>query len=176
MTSKDPTVEEMEKHIVRFRDIDKYASPYRPLDMALERFDRKRYAVAGRPKELSADENALSAENAFNIAYMACEPGKGAAMHAHDTPEVFIAMSGRWAVQFGDAGDKEVVLEPWDVASVPPGVMHAIINVSEETAHVMALHGGQGGAPIRWSPSIVEEVRATGVEATEVEIPGGGKA
>ena len=36
---------DIETHVLRFNNLDQHESPYRPIDMLLERFERKRYAV-----------------------------------------------------------------------------------------------------------------------------------
>ncbi len=45
------TSPDIEAHVLRFVDLPGRDSPYRPMDMLLERFERKRYAVVGRPAE-----------------------------------------------------------------------------------------------------------------------------
>lgn len=48
----------------------------------------------------------------FSLTLVHAAPGKGAALHAHPTVEVFMPLSGRWAIDWGDAGEHEIVLEP----------------------------------------------------------------
>ena len=74
---------------------------------------------------------------AFNLAYVRSKPGARGALHSHPTVEVFIPMSGRWAVIWGTGADfghtsNEIELGPGDVVSVPPGVMRCFKNVSNE--------------------------------------------
>ncbi len=42
---------DLEANIIRFGDIGARKSAYRPRDMLLERFERERYSVIGRPAE-----------------------------------------------------------------------------------------------------------------------------
>ena len=47
----------------------------------------------------------------FNLTYLKATPGKGPSLHSHDHVEVFIPMTGRWSVTWGEAGEHEVILE-----------------------------------------------------------------
>jgi len=61
----------------------------------------------------------------FHLAVVEAEPGNGSHLHTHTTAEVFVALSGRWALPYAATADgevSEVILEPWDVCSVPAGV------------------------------------------------------
>ena len=86
---------DIEKYVLRFEDIEKRESSYRPIDMMLERFERKRYAVLGRPAEQKGEITPLDNVKAFNITYLKVEPGKGLATHGHQAFEAFIVMRGK---------------------------------------------------------------------------------
>ena len=63
--------------------------------------------------------------------------------HAHHaTTETFLCLDGRFRVSLGDHGEHETVLEQWDAVSVPPGVVRAFANASEQTAHLLILVTG----------------------------------
>ncbi len=165
---------DIERCIVRFDDIEARRSGYEPFDMRLERFARARYAVVGRPAEGTTAGTPLSAPTSFTVVYLKCEPGKGVGMHAHATAEVFIPMSGSWRVVV--EGGVTTTLRAWDVLSVPPNVMHGLENVSDGPAFVMAINqadASAGGAPIRFDPALIQELRERGEDVSEVEIPGG---
>ena len=68
------------------------------------------------------------------MTYVGAEPGKGAALHSHSTVEVFIPLQGRWAVFWGDEGEQEIVLDPFDCVSVPVGVLRGFRNAGDEPA------------------------------------------
>ncbi len=172
MTSMDLSREEMERYVIRYRDLPNRISPVRLLDMALPRFERKRYPVTGRSAEQSWSDKRVGEVEAFNINFVSCEAGHGIGAHAHDSEEAFVVLTGRWSVNFGDAGDREVELEPFDMIAVPPNVMHGVTNVSDSEAYLIAVQGAHRGAKIRWSSRVVEEVRALGQDANAVEHPG----
>ena len=87
---------------------------------------------------------------------------------ASDSP----AMSGRWSVTLGPEGEREAIIEPWDIVAVPPGEMHGAVNISDETGWLMTINAGQGGAKIHWARDVLEGVRALGIEPEEAEQPG----
>ena len=165
---------DLEAHVLRFRDIEGRESSYRPMDMLLSRFERKRYSVVGRPNEQSGPKTPLDEVDAFNITYLMCEPGKGLATHAHATPEVFVVMAGTWSVTVGENAGQEVILEPRDIISVPPNTMHGAVNVGDVEGWMMTINAstGHGGAKLFWPPDLVAEIRATGAAASDTEIPG----
>ena len=163
---------DIEAHVLRFGDIDQRESSYRPIDMLLERFERKRYAVVGRPAEQKSETTPLDEVDAFNITYLKCEPGKGLATHGHETPEAFIVMAGCWKITLGLHAEQETILGPFDIISVPPYAMHGAEVIGDETGWMMTINAGHGGAKLFWPPDLVEEIRATGADVSDVEIPG----
>ena len=163
---------DIETHVLRFGGIDQRESSYRPIDMLLERFERKRYAVVGRPAEQKGETTPLDEVDAFNITYLKCEPGKGLATHGHQTPEAFIVMAGRWKITLGLHAEQETILGPFDIISVPPYAMHGAEVIGDETGWMMTINAGHGGAKLFWPPDLVEEIRATGADVSDVEIPG----
>ena len=74
-----------------------------------------------------------------------------------------MALSGRWAVSWGDTGEHELVLEQWDTISVPPGVMRGFRNAGPETGYLMAILGGTDAGHVTWSPAVLEQARETGL-------------
>ncbi len=98
--AKDTTSPDIEAHVLRFSDLPGRESAYRPIDMLLKRFERKRYAVVSRPAEQNGRSTPLDQVDTFNITYLKCEPGMGLATHGHSTPEAFIVMAGRWKITF----------------------------------------------------------------------------
>jgi len=172
MSGSDAEAIDLEDCVVRFRDLGAHESPFHPFDMQLDRFDRKRFSVIGRPAEQAGATKSTHQVKEFSVVYLSCEPGKGIGAHGHATPEVFIVLSGRWKLTLGADEERSTILEPFDVISVPPDAMHGAVNVSDGTAWLMAINAGHAGAKIRWAPKLVEEIRAMGKQASESEIPG----
>jgi len=103
----------------------------------------------------------------FNLTLVHAHPEKGAALHAHPTVEVFIPLSGRWAVYWGDKGENEVILEQWDTISVPPGVMRGFRNAGTEAGYLLAILGGTDSGKVTWASQVLERAKETGLQLDE---------
>jgi hypothetical protein len=66
-------------------------------------------------------------------------------------------------VYWGDEGEQEIVLEPWDTISVPPGVMRGFRNAGQQDGYLMAVLGGTDAGRVVWSPKVLERAKATGL-------------
>ena len=119
--------------------------------------------IGGGVTEDASLTPAITAVDSFNITYVGAEPGKGAALHSHTTVEVFISMSGRWSVFWGDDGENEVILEPWDVVSVPTEVMRGFRNVGDGHGYLMAILGGTDAGRVAWAQRVLDEAAETGL-------------
>ena len=64
---------------------------------------------------------------------------------------------------WGDEGEHEVELEPWDVISVPVGVMRGFRNVGDGYANLMALLGGTDAGKVDWAQSVLDKAADTGL-------------
>ena len=107
---------------------------------------------------------AIADAQGFTVTHNGCEPGKGSALHSHDTIEVFIPLTGRWSVYWGDEGEHEVILEQGDVISVPTGVMRGFRNAGDEYAVLMAVIEGSDPPGVHWHDDVIEAARETGLE------------
>ena len=172
MTTTELSLEEMEKYVIRYSDLPNRVSPVRLLDMALPEFERKRYPVTGRSTEQNWPDKRVGEVQAFNINFVSCEAKCGIGAHAHDSDEAFIVLTGRWSVSFGEAIDQAIELEPFDMITVPPNIMHGVVNLSDSESYMLAVQGAHRGATIQWSSKVVEAVRALGIDADAVEYPG----
>ena len=172
MDATELSSEEMEKFVIRFKDLPNRVSPVRLVDMALPEFERKRYPVVGRSTEQSWPDKRVGEVEAFNLNFVSCNPKCGIAAHAHDSDEAFVILTGRWLISFGESNVTDIEVAPYDVVSVPPNVMHGLTNLSNSESFLLAAQGAHRGASIEWSPRLVERVRALGLDAASVEHPG----
>lgn len=120
--------------------------------------------IGGGVTEDTSLKPAITAVEGFNITYVSAEPGKGAALHSHSTVEVFIAMSSRWCAYWGDEGENEMELDPWDVVSVPVGVMRGFRNIGDSYGNLMAILGGVDAGRVAWADKVLSQARETGLE------------
>jgi len=162
----EPTVAEMERRVARFRQLTPSKQAF--VDTRIPEYHRDIYNVIGRGvTEDPALAPAITDARYFGITYVGADPGKGAALHAHETIEVFIPLTGRWAAYWGKDGDKEIELDPHDVISFPPGVYRGFRNIGDSHAILMAIIGskeatGDGGR-VAWAPQILKASEATGL-------------
>lgn len=155
ITDANPSVEEMEARVARFRAL-KPTDDY--VDSAIPGCERTTLRVLGQ------QPGAPLAAEGFHMSIVHCEPGKSAPLHNHLTQEVFVALTGRWEVFWGPQGQRKLVLEPWDAVSVPPGVSRGFRNLSSEPAYLMGMASGQDPGMINWPESVRSAARAVGVE------------
>jgi quercetin dioxygenase-like cupin family protein len=84
---------------------------------------------------------AITAPHSFHMTYIESEPGHHPVLHYHDYPEIFVCLRGQYTIHWGNKGEHGVVLNPYDVFSVPPGLMRSVENTGTETGLVMVLYG-----------------------------------
>ena len=76
-------------------------------------------------------------------------------------------LSGRWAIFWGPKGEREVILEQYDVISVPIHVMRGFRNAGKETALLLAVVGGHEPGNVGWPEEMKEKARSKGFELTD---------
>jgi len=155
VTDANPTIEEMEARVARFRTLaptDDY------LDAAIPGCERTTWRILGH-----GDDAPLAAED-FHLNLVRCEPGRAAPLHNHLTQEVFFALTGRWEVFWGPRGERSLVLEPWDTITIPPGVSRGFRNIAQTPAFLLGMAGGKDPGRINWPDEVRAVARAAGVE------------
>ena len=153
---------EMNERVARFEELRPSKQAF--VDTRIPEHARDIYNVIGRGVTEDPElRPAIAAAEGFNVTYVGAEPGKGAALHAHPTVEVFIPMSGRWAVFWGDEGENEVELDAFDCISVPVGIMRGFRNVGDGHAYLMAILGGTDAGRVDWAESVLKRARETGL-------------
>ncbi|MEJ0070755.1 MAG: cupin domain-containing protein [Pseudomonadota bacterium] len=166
MEAQTVSMEEMQKRIARFDELRPTTQAY--LDTLIPGHARDIYNLIGRGvTENPASQAAIAVAEGFNVTLVKAPPNNGAALHAHPTVEVFIPLSGKWAICWGDDGEREVVLGPWDVISVPSGVMRGFRNVGSEDHHLLAIVGGTDAGRVTWAPKVLAQAEKTGFALDE---------
>lgn len=156
------SMDEMRQRYARFSDLTPSKQAF--IDTRIPEHKRDIFNVIGAG--VTEDSNlkpAIAAVEGFNVTYVGADPGKGAALHAHTTVEVFYAMSGRWAVFWGEEGENELELDTFDMVSVPVGVMRGFRNIGKEPAHLMAILGGKDAGKVDWARSVLDRAEETGL-------------
>jgi mannose-6-phosphate isomerase-like protein (cupin superfamily) len=155
--SKPTSTEEIRSRVWRFDALE--GSPNAFLDAAVPGHERVLYGALGTG---TADEQIVKAVKAaenFHIDFIKAGPGQGAALHSHDSEEVFIAMTGRWKVTWGTHGENELELDRFDGISVPSGVMRSFENLGDTENILMAIIGGKTPGYCVWSEAILEKLQ-----------------
>jgi mannose-6-phosphate isomerase-like protein (cupin superfamily) len=155
ITDANPTVSEMEARVARFRALQP-TNDY--LDSAIPGCERTTFRVLGTQPAAP-----LAAED-FHLNIVRCEPGKSAPLHSHLTQEVFVALTGRWEVFWGPSGERNLMLEPWDTISIPPGLSRGFRNVASEPAYLMGMASGRDPGNIDWPAQVRAAASAVGVD------------
>jgi quercetin dioxygenase-like cupin family protein len=164
------SLDDMQKHVARFHDLVPLKMAF--VDTVIPGYEREILSVIGRAVVESAESKPpIPALGAFNLAYVRSKPGARGALHAHPTVEIFIPMTGRWAVIWGTGADFEqtanqIELGPGDVISVPPGVMRCFKNIHTEEAVLMAIVGTVPGREdagrVMWPDDVLQEAAKYG--------------
>lgn len=158
---------DMAKRIARFKDMTPSKQAF--VDTRIAEYQRDIFNVIGRGVTEDPDlAPAIPNAEGFNVTYVGAEPGKGAALHAHETVEVFIPLSGTWTVYWGNEGQHEVTLEAFDCISVPTRVMRGFRNAGDSFAHLIAIIGSRpdaaDGGQVAWAPKILKQAEETGLK------------
>lgn len=165
--TKVMTCDEMMTRVARWKDQKPNGQMF--VDTRLPEYERDLYSIIGQGVSEDPDNPvAITDVEGFHMAYIGCEPSKGASLHSHPTVEVFIPVTGKWTIYWneGDARE-EVVLEPMDCVSVPPGVMRGFYNAADEHALMIGIVGGTEATKVAWPTEILDRARATGLRLDE---------
>ena len=155
-------MEEILSRTARFGEL--VASKQAFVDTRIPEHERDIFNVIGQGVTEDPDlKPAIVAVEQFNITYIGADPSKGAALHAHSTVEVFIPMSGRWSVYWDDEGEQEIILDAWDVVSIPVHVMRGFRNVGDSRCYLMAILGGIDAGKVSWAEEVLARARETGL-------------
>lgn len=163
MKSRSFSPEEMEKRVARFAGMKPNKVAF--VDTRLPNHERDIFNMIGYG--VNEDPNtrpAITDARSFTVTHNGCHPGKGSALHSHETIEVFIPLTGRWSVYWGDEGENEVILEQGDVISVPTGVMRGFRNAGDEYAVLIGVIEGSNPPGVQWHDKVIEAARETGLE------------
>ncbi len=162
ITGVQVSAEQMQERVARFKGLRPSKQAF--VDTRIPEHVRDIYNVIGKGVTEDPDlKPAITAVEGFNITYIGAESGKGAALHSHSTVEVFIPLSGRWSVFWGEEGENEVILDTFDCVSVPVGILRGFRNVGEGHAYLMAVLGGTDAGKVGWAKSVLERAEETGL-------------
>jgi mannose-6-phosphate isomerase-like protein (cupin superfamily) len=128
------------------------------------------YIGAGAYLDRETAPNAVVTGENYSLVILLCAPGKGAPLHAHTTEETFMALSGRWAVYWGEDAEHEETLEQWDAISFPGPVMRGFRNAGTSDAYLLSVIGGGAPAPPINHPRTVGALAELGLKQSWKEM------
>lgn len=135
------TPEELERrYIARFKDLVDDTEIFADINTA--QGQRRHFHVISENGHLGPAK--ITTPHHFHISYLEVPPGTSAALHAHDAPEIFIPITGKFAILYGDRGEHEAALDPLDTISVPPGLMRTFKNIGNVNGILMVIYDGPG--------------------------------
>jgi uncharacterized RmlC-like cupin family protein len=148
-----PTQDEMKSRIARFKDLvptkarhalDKGIPP-EVMEMITAKTTRNVMSPGTLPGQLSPKPPVIGGDaGVFRLGIVTCPPGNGPGLHVHyKTHETFLALSGRWEIQWGDKGEESTVIEAYDLIAVPPRVTRRFVNVGSDDAHLLVIIQGK---------------------------------
>ncbi len=92
-----------------------------------------------------AQQPAIAGQPGLSVIMARCPPGDKPLLHAHfKTHETFMCLTGQFRIRWGDEGEHEIVLKPFDMIAVPPGVCRDFTNITAEDALLLVLIQGAG--------------------------------
>ena len=163
MQSRHVSMEEMKRRVAVFSELEPSRMPL--IDAVLPQFKREIFTIiGGGVLEDPAVRPPITAVEGFHLSIVRAGPGKGTGLHNHRTVEVFMPLTGRWSVQWNDGGQSQLVLGPYDVVSVPVGVMRGFRNESDEEALLLVVVGGTDPGQVDWTSSVLAAAAAQGYE------------
>lgn len=127
-----------EKYIARFRDLVDDNEIF--ADIKEPEGQRRHFHVISHNNHLGPAK--ITTPHHFHMSYLEVPPGSQANLHAHDAPEIFIPITGRFAFFYGDNADNSVELDPLDVISLPEKLMRTFKNVGNTNGILMVIYDG----------------------------------
>ena len=168
MTKNVISIQEFERtRVARFNALKGSNMPM--LDAVIPGQERTIYQVIGKGvSEDPEQEIPITDNRGFNVAIVRCAPGKGTLHHDHKTMEVFMALTGKWKIFWGDDEDTHyVILEPFDTASIPPNLMRGFRNVGDNEGLLLGTIEGTEPGSVRWRDDVLAEADKRGRRLNE---------
>jgi quercetin dioxygenase-like cupin family protein len=163
--SSDPlSAESLARRIVHYADLRPCTTAF--IDTRTPgSAEKENFTIIGPGVAENPDQHVhISIPHGFNIGGARQPPGCVNSQHSHETAEVFIIHSGRWAFYLGpNREDGEVVLGPGDVISIPVNVFRGFANVGDDTGFMFAVLGGDDPGHVTWAPYVFDDAMKYGM-------------
>ena len=127
--------------------------------------EKENFTIIGPGVAENPDQHVhIEIPHGFNIGAARQPPNCVNSQHSHETAEVFVVHSGRWAFCLGpNMEDGEVVLGPGDTISIPVHVFRGFKNIGDDTGFLFAVLGGDDPGHVTWAPYVFENAKEYGL-------------
>ncbi len=164
MAQPASTADKLTDRLVRYEELRPCTTAFidtrTPGSVAKENFTIIGPGVAENP-----DQHVhIEIPHGFNIGGARQPPNCVNSQHSHETAEVFIVHTGRWAFLLGpNKEDGEVILGPGDTISIPVHVFRGFKNVGDDVGFLFAVLGGDDPGHVTWAPYVFENASEYGL-------------
>lgn len=158
----------LKRRLVRYADLRPCTTAF--IDAKSPGSDKKEnFTIIGPGVAENPDQHVHIREpHGFNIGGARQPPGCTNSQHSHETAEVFVIHSGRWAFRTGEfAQDGEIILEAGDVISIPTQVFRGFENIGEGPGFLFAVLGEDDPGRVTWAPHVLEKAKGHGLMLME---------
>ena len=142
----DPTEADMEARTVRFgtlTDIQSHARARAGIPgEVFERFAPNRVFPMMIPRGYTgrSESAPLIGEPGLYVSVTRCPAGTGPALHIHPhNIENFFCLQGKFRIRWGEAGDRSIVLNEFDLCSVPGGIYRTFENIGTDPGLLLVI-------------------------------------
>ncbi len=127
--------------------------------------EKENFTIIGPGVAENPDQHVhIHIPHGFNIGAARQPPGCVNSQHSHETAEVFVVHSGRWAFYLGaDREDGQIVLEKGDTISIPIHVFRGFENIGDDVGFMFAVLGGDDPGHVTWAPYVFDEAERYGL-------------
>jgi uncharacterized RmlC-like cupin family protein len=142
---------DMNAQIARFKDLQPTKKSFSKGDIGIPEEAFQIVTAHALYRLMAPAENArksakpaVAGEPGLEVVIAVCPPGQGPGLHNHQkTQEIFICITGRYEVIWGDKGEHSTILDPCDMVAVPPGIYRRFRNASDvEDAKLLVIVQG----------------------------------
>jgi mannose-6-phosphate isomerase-like protein (cupin superfamily) len=168
MSTQTLSPEMMEARVARFKNLQSYQTQNQATQGippgAMEKITARRVFPIMAPADYQGRSAGapVKGPRGLILTIAECEAGNGPGLHRHlNTVENFFCLSGRFEIAWGDNGEHSLILEPFDMISVPRGENRRFRNVSNETGQLLVMivpETDQQVDPVLFAPTLAREI------------------
>lgn len=127
--------------------------------------EKENFTIIGPGVTESPDQHVhIEIPHGFNIGGARQPPECINSQHSHETAEVFVVHSGRWAFALGpNKEDGAVILGPGDTISIPIHVFRGFKNIGDDVGFLFGVLGGDDPGHVTWAPYVFDNAKKYGL-------------